>query len=353
MLTREEIRAVYDQRPEAVIALVEQLYLPIAQLQSRVKELEDRLASNSRNSSKPPSSDGFVKQTRSLREPSTRKSGGQPGHPGATLEQVAEPERIVLHDPLRCTVCGSVLGEVAGRLGEERRQVFELPPLKLEVNEHRVVIKVCPVCGEQNRGVFPEKIPTGASYGAGVKSLLTWLNQEHLVPYERTCQIVADLFGQPVSEGTLQAAVDFCAEQLGGIETQIKHGISRASVAHYDETGMYVEGKRGWLHTASTPSRQAGLLHGSNEMLSNTFFTGDEHEIHRFIGRHRFDLRLVLRLCRGKPHGRSAQARGGRGRIGAPRIRLVSSRHPPIARNAGGGGGSRNPGVAPDKLPPP
>src|SRR5919109_4090785 len=120
MMTREEIRAVYDQGPDAVIALVEQLYAliaqhqeQIAQLQARVKELEDRMATTSRNSSKPPSSDGFVKQTRSLRESSARKSGGQPGHRGATLEQVAEPDPTLLHEPLQCTACGSVLSEVA------------------------------------------------------------------------------------------------------------------------------------------------------------------------------------------------------------------------------------------------
>ena len=104
MMTREEIRAVYDQGPEAVVALVEQVYAliaqqqeQIAQLQTRVKELEDRMAITSRNSSKPPSSDGFVKQTRSLRASSTRKSGGQPGHRGATLEPVAEPDPPLVH----------------------------------------------------------------------------------------------------------------------------------------------------------------------------------------------------------------------------------------------------------------
>ena len=92
MMTREEIRAVYDQGPEAVIALVERLYAALAQLPGRVKELEDGLATTSRNSSKPPLSDGFVNERRSLREPSTRKSGGQRGHPGARLEAVAEPD---------------------------------------------------------------------------------------------------------------------------------------------------------------------------------------------------------------------------------------------------------------------
>jgi transposase len=123
MMTREEIRAVYDQGQEAVIALVEQLYVliaqhqeQIAQLQGRVKELEDRFATTSRASHKPPSSDGLVKQRRSLREPSTCESGGQPGHRGATLEPVAEPDQTLLHEPLQCTSCGRVLSEVAGRL---------------------------------------------------------------------------------------------------------------------------------------------------------------------------------------------------------------------------------------------
>jgi transposase len=260
MLTREEIKAVYDQGPEAVIALVEQLYLAfaqqqeqIAQLQARVKELEDRLAINSRNSSKPPSSDGPAKQTRSLRQASSKKSGGQPGHPGTTLKQVAEPDQILTHPPEQCAACGTWLGEVAGRLAEERRQVFGLPPLKLQVTEHRVVIKECPACGQKDVGVFPEGVSCGTSYGAGVKSLLLSLNHEHLLPSERSCQIFTEWFGQPVSEGTLQAAVNFCAAQLVETETRLRQGISCAQLAHFDETGIYVEDKRGWLHLGATP----------------------------------------------------------------------------------------------------
>src|SRR5438034_11197292 len=98
MLTHEEIRAVYDQGPEAVIALIEPLCAQIAALTARVKELGDRLATNSRNSSKPPSSDSFTKQTRSLRQPSGRKTGGQPGHPGTTLHEVAVPDQTRIHD---------------------------------------------------------------------------------------------------------------------------------------------------------------------------------------------------------------------------------------------------------------
>lgn len=260
MMTRKDICAVYNQGPEAVIALVDQLcalsaqqQAQIAQLQDRVQALEDRLATNSRNSSKPPASDGFAKQTRSLRQSSTKKSGGQSGHPGATLQQVAEPDQILTHEPTQCPACGTSLSEVAGRLAEERRQVFELPPLQLLVTEHRVVIKACPGCGQDSIGAFPEEVPCGASYGAGVKSLLTSLNQEHLLPFARSCQLFADWFGHPVSEGTLQAAVTLCAAELAGTETRIKQGVTGSTVAHFDETGLYVADKRGWLHTASTP----------------------------------------------------------------------------------------------------
>jgi len=259
-MTHEEIQTVYEQGPDAVLALVEPLFLliaqqqeQIAQLQTQVKALEDRLATTSRNSSKPPSSDGFVKQTRSLRPPSQRKPGGQPGHPGATLRQVAEPDQMVQHAPTQCATCGTALREVGGRLGEERRQVFELPPLQLVTTEHRVVIKACPGCGQANVGTFPAEVPCGASYGAGVKSLLLSLNHEHLIPSARSCQIVEDLFGHPVSEGTLSTAVNVCTAALAETEAHIKQGVIGSEVAHFDETGMYVADQRGWLHSASTP----------------------------------------------------------------------------------------------------
>ncbi len=260
MLSHEEIRAAYDHGPEAIIALVEsfcalidQQQAQIAELRARVKALEDQLATNSRNSSKPPSSDSFTKQTRSLRQPSGRKSGGQPGHPGTTLQQVAVPDQTRIHEPVQCMACGASLAEVAGQPDSERRQVFDLPPLKLEVTAHRVLRKECAACGHRNRGIFPEGVACGASYGAGVKRLLTYLNQGHLLPYARSCEIVADLFAQPVSEGLLEAAVNGCTIALAETETSIKQGLAHAKVVNFDETGMYVAGKRMWLHSASTP----------------------------------------------------------------------------------------------------
>ena len=253
MLTHEEIRAVYDQGPEAVIALIELLCAQLVALTARVKELEDRLATNSRNSSKPPSSDSFTKQTRSLRQPSGRKTGGQPGHPGSTLHQVAIPDQTRVHAPEQCMACGASLADVGGQPDPERRQVFDLPPLTLEGTEHRVLLKACAACGHCNRGTFPAGVACGASYGAGVKSLLTYLNQGHLLPSARSGEIVADLCGQPLSEGLLEAAVNGCPAALGETEAAIKQGLARAEVVNFDETGMYVTGKRMWLHSASTP----------------------------------------------------------------------------------------------------
>ncbi len=106
-----------------------------------------------------------------MRQPATKKSGGQPGHPGTTLKQVAEPEQVLTHAPQQCASGGTALHEVAGRLAEERRQFFELPPLKLVGTEHRVVRKECPRCGQENSGAFPEGVTGGASCGPGVKDL--------------------------------------------------------------------------------------------------------------------------------------------------------------------------------------
>jgi transposase len=165
---------------------------------------------------------------------------------------VEVPDRLMTHAPAQCRRCGRSLEEVSGTVGTERRQVFDLPPLNLEVVEHRVVTKECPACFEPRVGEFPADVPAGASYGPAVKSLIVSLHNQHLIPLERTCGIFEDLFSQPISEGTLQSAVTECAAALEEIEQAITQAITQSEVAHFDETGMYIEGSRHWLHVAST-----------------------------------------------------------------------------------------------------
>ena len=134
MLTHEEIRAVYDQGPEAVIALIELWCAQRAALTARVKELEDRLATKSHNSSTPPSSDSFPQQPRSLRQPSGRKTGGQPGHPGTTLHQVAVPDQTRVHAPEQCMACGASLADVVGQPDPERKVSANPVPLSYKTS---------------------------------------------------------------------------------------------------------------------------------------------------------------------------------------------------------------------------
>src|SRR5215213_3981125 len=202
-MTRDEIKAIYDAGPETVITLVLSLVEQIELLTDRVAELEARLATNSRNSSQPPSSDGPAKPINPSRQPSGRKPGGQKGHPGRTLKPSPQPDRIQRHSRQTCAHCQQSLASVQGGDAPQTRQVFDLPPLKLEVTEHRLVNKICPHCAWVNDAQFPAHIPPGVSYGAKLKSLAVYLVNYHLLPWQRTCELIGDLTGQPIAEGTL------------------------------------------------------------------------------------------------------------------------------------------------------
>ena len=253
MLSNEEIEAIYESGPEAVIVLVEQLLARIAELSDRVKELEEHLAKDSHNSSKPPSSDSFKPdKTKSLRKPSGRKPGGQPGHQGNTLRLVDTPNLVVDYSPSsQCRSCGAVLENIPVR-GYERRQVFDLPEIKLKVVEHRAHSKECPYCHQLNKGEFPSGVSNTVQYGDRLKALGVYLIEYQLLPYERTREFFEDVFGASLSEGSLYEAVKGCYEGLEQTEEAIKEGIRRAEVGHFDETGMKVSGKLQWLHVACT-----------------------------------------------------------------------------------------------------
>ncbi len=174
MLTREEFQVLYEQGPDAVYSLFQTLWTRLvaleeqnAHLSSRVQQLEARLSKDSHNSSKPPSTDGFKKPTPkpcNLRHKTGKRSGGQPGHRGDTLTLVDKPDHLQVYAPSTCTRCGTSLKDAPVQR-KERRQVFELPPLKLEVTEHQAHTCVCPHCHTRHVGTFPKEVTQLAQYG--------------------------------------------------------------------------------------------------------------------------------------------------------------------------------------------
>lgn len=250
MPSREEIHEACLQGEEAVVALIDRT---IAQLAERVAVLEEQQAKNSRNSSKPPASDGLKKPApRSLRKRSGRKSGGQPGHAGNTLKAVEAPQHVEVHRVERCGHCEALLTGVSAS-EYEKRQVFDLPPVRLEVTEHQAEIKACPACGEKNRAEFPVGVTEAVQYGPRIKAQAVYFNQAHHLPLERTQEILEDLYGHSPGEATIIAACRKTERGVSPVNAAVKkHLVETVEPVHCDETGMRVAGKLHWTHVAST-----------------------------------------------------------------------------------------------------
>ena len=311
MLAMREVRAIYSQGVYAVAAAFRQLYemievedervhklvatatsallKKIEQLTARIARLEEELSNkvrqvhqlnlaakeldkqlkearrqtqqaqerhlahllkNSQNSSLPPSTDRR-KRKRSLRERSGRKPGGQVGHPGATLNLIGQPDRLRIHAPQACSLCGSSLAE-SKVAGSERRQVYDLPPQKMEVTEHQAQMKVCGQCGAKNKAEFPAGINAPVQYGAGIRAVAAYLMGYQLLPYERCAEALTDLFNCHVSPGTLATLLKECAGELVGAELVIKEGLRQAAILGVDKTNLRVSERQDWAHVSAT-----------------------------------------------------------------------------------------------------
>ena len=238
-------------------ALIAELQPRIVEQDARIAELEAQLRASSRNSSRPPSSDGLSKSAadpkkRSLRRSSGRKQGGQAGHEGARLEAVATPDELVAHPPERCDGCDGDLADAERLVGGESRQVFDLPEgALLRVVEHVAERRRCG-CGRVSSGEFPAGVGAPTQYGPGVRALGVYLCVFQHLPYDRAAQALADIASASVSTGTLTTWVTAAAAGLCDFDERLRGLLVAAPVAHFDETGARIAGRLGWVHSAST-----------------------------------------------------------------------------------------------------
>ena len=255
--TKEQIRALYNAGEEAVVTLVQGLFDKISHLEQlvesqekRIMILEEQLKKNSRNSDKPPSSDGLRRKFTRSRTKSSRQSGGQKGHNGHTLKMVDKPDQIQKHVLDQCCHCHNPLKDT-DIIAYKKRQVFDIPPLKLEVTEHQAEIKKCCHCGKTNTAQFPPGVTQSVQYGPGIKSFSVYLMQYQLIPSERTTELLEDIFSQSISEGTLYNWNRTAYQNLEYTEAVIKQQLIGSPVVHFDETGTFCQNKLNWLHVVS------------------------------------------------------------------------------------------------------
>ncbi|MGH3631916.1 MAG: IS66 family transposase [Sciscionella sp.] len=258
----EESAAVAELREQlaVIVAALAQRDAVIAELRAEIVELRRQLGQNSRNSSRPPSSDGLAKPApKSLRGRSGRRPGGQPGHPGSRLEQVSVPDEVRRHEPRACAGCGSAL-EGAEQVGVRRRQVFDIPPIAVRVTEHQLIERRCG-CGCVTAGRAPEGVGAPVQYGPRIAAIMVYLYAGQFLSKARTATALAELFGTPVSEGTVAAMTARAAGGLDGFLELVRARIAAADVAHFDETGLRVAGRLRWVHSASTGKYSLIVVH--------------------------------------------------------------------------------------------
>lgn len=230
---------------------IEALTQTVDELNQRIKELTEQLGMNSRNSSKAPSSDMFDKPSpKSLRKPSGKKSGGQPGHSGSHLNIAAEPDEIVMHVPKICLGCPNHDICVTQACVVETRKVVDAI-IKVKITAHQSIVIDCPLYGVSQKGTFPKDIKASVQYGENLQALTVAMNTIGAVSLNRTQEILSGIFNIPLSTGTIVNMVNRCADGLSGVVELIRQNMTNCAVGNFDETGTNVGGKKHWVHSSS------------------------------------------------------------------------------------------------------
>ena len=253
--SKTDIEASYNQGIDAVVCLVEGLVETIKELVDTNQKLNDQISKNSGNSSLPPSSDGLKKKkrTRSLRKKGQNPNGGQKGHEGHRLEPVDNPDHVEMYKVECCENCKASLHDIDAA-DYNKRQVFDIPPVRIEVTEHRAEIKKCPGCGCTSQAAFPENVTQPTQYGPNIKSHAVYFNTQHYIPFERTADIFEDVFNHRISQGTLNQSINDFAGAVQPVNEITKNLLINSDVVGFDESGLKVKGKIKWLHVNSTPT---------------------------------------------------------------------------------------------------
>lgn len=242
-----------DPSVEQLLAAVLDRDAVIGVLLARIEDLESRVGQNSRNSSRPPSSDGYRKErspSRAEQKAAGRRPGKQPGAPGKHLRQVEVPDEVITHVPDGCRGCGESLSD-AQVAGIERRQVFDLPPHRVHVVEHQLQRRTCG-CGTITTAPAPAGVSAPAVYGPRLRAVAVYfLHVQHL-PLARTAALLDEVYGMAVSEGFLTTVLAEAGSATGPFLDHVRSALIDAEVAHFDETGVRVGGALQWLHSAST-----------------------------------------------------------------------------------------------------
>ena len=262
----------------------------LANANTRIKELEDendkkddsigssgKPEKTSSNSSVPPSQESIsareLRRTKSLRKPSGKPSGGQPGHKGSTLQSISMPDRIIKHEPAYCKCCGRPLDGIEYRK-IRKTQIVDIK-FVVETTEEQYYEKVCQ-CGCVNNCDAPN---CRIKYGDNIRALVSYLNVVQCIPFKRIAELISDLCGQKMSEGTIQNILKGNSAKSNNAYEEIRKRIECAPVVGADETGAAV-GKQlhwNWIFQTDALTYVYQLKSRGQEAVDSKFPNGLPH----------------------------------------------------------------------------